>query len=242
MNRANGGVAATALAAGLSGTLLAGCSSVPLDDQRFELATHQGAYILGTAPKSLIETRYDTVIRQQFDFSCGSAALATLLSFHYGQDRGEASVFRGMWEGGDQAKIQKLGFSLLDMKRYLASSGIEANGYKVTLAQVEEAAVPGIALIAPDGYRHFVVVKGMSDGFVLVGDPALGLRRVDRERFEKDWNGVYFVVTGGVNINQLTFNAEAQWGRLAAFGVDQGVFEPLSQQALNLTAPGYGEF
>ncbi len=222
--------------------LVSGCAAVPIDDNRFQLTTHAGSVALDTAPRSMIEMRYDTVVRQQFDFSCGSAALATLLTYHYGREQGESQVFRGMWRDGDREAIQRLGFSLLDMKRYLAANNIDANGYQVNLDQVREAQVPGIALIAPDGYRHFVVVKGVEDGFVLVGDPSLGLRRMDREQFEKDWNGVYFVVTGGANINGFAFNADAQWGRVSAFGPDQGMFQPVSQQVLNLTAPGYGEF
>lgn len=197
---------------------------------------------LAAAPKSMIEARYDTVVRQQYDFSCGSAALATLLTYHYDLAHDENKVFQGMWRDGDQNAIQRLGFSLLDMKRFLAAKGIKANGYRVSLDKVEEAAVPGIALISPNGYRHFVVVKGIENGFVLVGDPSLGLKRVDRKTFEKDWNGVYFVLTDGVKINHLPFNANEQWGRVLAFGPDQSLFQPISQQALSLTAPGYGEF
>lgn len=236
-------LARSALGAAAGGLTLSACAAVPMDDGRLQLATHQGGLTLaGAAPRSMIEMRYSTVVRQQYDFSCGSAALATLLTYHYGQDSQEADVFQGMWRDGDQAAIQRQGFSLLDMKRYLGARGVDANGYQVTLDQVREAEVPGIALIAPDGYRHFVVVKGIEDGFVLVGDPALGLRRMDRDEFEETWNGVYFVVTGGANINGYGFNEDAQWGRVAAFGPDQGVFQPLSQQALTLTAPGYGEF
>ncbi len=222
--------------------LLPSCAAVPLEDNRFQLATHGGGVALNMAPRSMVETRYDTVVRQQYDFSCGSAALATLLTYHYGQTKGETDVFKGMWEDGDKDSIQRLGFSLLDMKRYLAARGIEANGYQVTLDQVVQGETPGIALIAPDGYRHFVVVKGIENGFVLVGDPSLGLRRMDREEFEETWNGVYFVVTDGAKINHLAFNADAQWGRVPAFGPDQGMFQPVSQQVLTLTAPGYGEF
>ena len=230
------------LAAAAGALLLPACAAVPADGERFELATHAGAFELEAAPRSMVETRYDTVVRQQFDFSCGSAALATLLTYHYGQEKDEGTVFRGMWRDGDKEAIQKAGFSLLDMKRYLAASGMDANGYKVTLDQVAKAKTPGIALIAPDGYRHFVVVKGVEDGFVLVGDPALGLRRMDRDEFEKVWNGVYFVVTKSEKINHVPLNADAQWGRVVGFGADQSTFEPVNQQVLTLTAPGFGEF
>ena len=50
------------------------------------------------------------VIRQKYDYSCGSAALATLLRYHYNLDVDEARIFRAMYATGDQAKIRKVGF------------------------------------------------------------------------------------------------------------------------------------
>ena len=79
---------------------------------------------------SVKEARFTTTVRQQFDFSCGSAAVATLLTHHYGIPVTEREVFAQMFERGDQAKIRKEGFSMLDMKRYLESRGLHADGFK----------------------------------------------------------------------------------------------------------------
>src|SRR5262245_46400741 len=65
---------------------------------------------------SLEEQRFATVVRQQHDFSCGSAALATLLTFHYDVDTPEDEVFDAMYAVGDQKSIREVGFSMLDMK------------------------------------------------------------------------------------------------------------------------------
>ncbi len=46
---------------------------------------------------SLRDMPFRTVVRQQFDFSCGSAALATLLHYHYGLPVNEAAVFQAMY-------------------------------------------------------------------------------------------------------------------------------------------------
>src|SRR3546814_13412897 len=59
---------------------------------------------------------FRSVIRQRYDFSCGSAALATLLTYHYGAPTSEAMPFRAMWEKGDREAIRKVGFSMLDMR------------------------------------------------------------------------------------------------------------------------------
>ena len=45
---------------------------------------------------------FRTVVRQRYDFSCGSAALATLLRYHYDREVGEEQIFRAMYAAGDQ--------------------------------------------------------------------------------------------------------------------------------------------
>src|SRR6478736_5802051 len=76
---------------------------------------------------SYAEIPFRTVVRQQFDYSCGSAALATLMRYHYFRHTTEADIFKAMYDVGDQPQIQKVGFSLLDMKKYLASIGYQAD-------------------------------------------------------------------------------------------------------------------
>jgi predicted double-glycine peptidase len=151
---------------------------------------------------------FRTVIRQQFDYSCGSAALATLLRFHYGLQVREAEIFTAMYKAGDQDKIRKVGFSLLDMKRYLAAAGYSSDGYKISLADFARMSTPAIALIKTGAYRHFVVVKGVKGQDVLVGDPALGLRTYRRAEFEAMWAGIMFVIDDQ-HVGQ--FNSGREW-------------------------------
>lgn len=189
---------------------------------------------------SVKEARFTTTQRQQYDFSCGSAALATLLMYHYGDRQSEQSVFLGMWQEGDRAQIRRLGFSLLDMKRYLARRGLQADGYRVELEQIARAALPGIALIDMNGYKHFVVVKGVQGGTVLLGDPSLGIRRLDAQRFREQWNGVYFVLDAKPRGRAAEFGAADEWA-LAPAGRPAQLALPVSLQALALTRPLPGE-
>ena len=82
---------------------------------------------------SIKELRFKTIYKQQYDFSCGSATLASLLSFHYDDVVDELMVFKDMYSNGDQPKIQQNGFSLLDMKHYLSRRGYNSNGFKISL-------------------------------------------------------------------------------------------------------------
>jgi predicted double-glycine peptidase len=187
--------------------------------------------------RSILERRYTTVVRQQFDFSCGSAALATLLRFHYNEPVDERITFAGMWRDGDQAQIRKLGFSFLDMKRFLAAHNLAADGYRVSLDEIAKAQLPGIALITVFGYRHFVVVKGVEPDSVLLGDPALGLRRVSRHEFTKSWNGILFAINNRADYAKTTYNRTVEQA-LAPGGRSTLTMEPVSQAALSLTLAG----
>lgn len=162
---------------------------------------------------SLRDLPFRTVVRQQYDFSCGSASLATLLRFHYGTAKTEAEVFQAMYALGDREQIRRLGFSLLDMKRYLAAQGMTADGYRLPLSAVAEAETPAIVVVNVDGYKHFVVVKGMRGGEILIGDPNRGVVSYPVRRFEKIWDGVIFVIRGREDGRALTprFNSDADW-------------------------------
>jgi len=167
-----------------------------------------GAYAVPAT--SIREARFAATLRQQYDFSCGSAALATLLTHHYKFPVNEDTVFEAMFRNGDQAKIRVEGFSLLDMKRYLEAHGFEADGFQEPLDKLVAANIPAIVLINESGYNHFVVVKGARDGRVLVGDPAGGTRALSAAAFHTAWtNQVLFVISN--RQDSATFNAAADW-------------------------------
>lgn len=158
------------------------------------------------------EIPFRTVVRQQYDYSCGSAAVATLLVFHYGIQVRENEVFTAMYERGDQARIREVGFSMLDMRNYLETRGFQADGLRLSLDRLAELDVPTIALITHDNYRHFVVVKGVSDTEVLVGDPTFGLVRYTREDFQEVWNGVVLAIRHRPEGAQdPIFNQRGEW-------------------------------
>lgn len=160
---------------------------------------------------SFKEAKYRSVIEQQYDFSCGSAALATLLNYHYGIAITEEDAFEAMFEAGDEEKIRAKGFSLLDMKNYLASRGLRSDGYRMPMEKLAQLGVPAIVLINTGGYKHFVVVKGLEGGTVLVGDPARGLKEVPVEDFEAMSQGIVFLIKDMAREARASFNKQADW-------------------------------
>lgn len=203
-------------------------------------AAGSGYYSIGVT--SFAERRFKTILKQQYDFSCGSAALATLLAFHYEDTVGELEVFGDMWDHGDQERIQKQGFSLLDMKLYLERRGYKADGFKIGLEELAAKKVPAITIINNKGYLHFVVIKGLEESSVLLGDPALGLKRVDLQEFEAAWNNrILFVIRSKKNIASRYFNSVDEWSLTPkaplGMGVDNG-----SLATFNLMRPGRYDF
>ncbi|HRN61487.1 MAG TPA: C39 family peptidase [Luteimonas sp.] len=181
---------------------------------------HGGGYAVPVT--SLKAVRFRSTVRQQYDFSCGSAAVATLLTYQYGIPVSEVEVFRQMYANGDQARIRAEGFSLLDMRRYLSSRGFNADGFQVPLDKLLEQGLPAIVLVNDRGYRHFVVVRGLRNGRVLVADPARGSRAIPRRDFDRIWdNRVLFVVH---NRRELaSFNQSRDWNTAPSAPMEVGI-------------------
>ena len=94
-----------------------------------------------------------------------------------------------------RAKVSAEGFSLLELKRYLEGRGFAAGGFQMQSAeQLVNLRVPVIALVNVRGYDHFVVIKQVQDGRVLVADPAFGNTRPLLEEFQAQWNGIILAV------------------------------------------------
>jgi uncharacterized protein len=161
---------------------------------------------------SMKQRPFKTVVMQQYDFSCGAAVVATVLTHHYGRKTSENAVFTAMYEAGDQAVIQQNGFSFLDMKAYFNNIGMKADGFELGLDDIQKLGVPAIALIDLNGYSHFVLIKGIKDKRVLLADPAFGTLSMDREKFDSIRQSVVLLIRSKATVGRKHFNQTAEWG------------------------------
>jgi predicted double-glycine peptidase len=168
---------------------------LPPNDGGYDIPTGVGSMTLRASVENIRERRFRNVVPQQLDYSCGAAALATLLRFHYGdQSIQESQIILDMLKTGDAERIRREGFSLLDLKRYADRKGYETKGFKVKPEVLERLAIPSITLVNTRGYLHFVVMKGARDGIVYLADPAMGERQLTMDEFLDGWEGVVFFV------------------------------------------------
>ncbi|WP_343729365.1 C39 family peptidase [Duganella sp.] len=201
-------------------------------------AVGSGAYVLPVT--SLKAARFRSTVRQHFDFSCGSAAVATLLTYHYDRPVSEQQAFDAMYALGDQDKIRHEGFSMLDMKRYLAQLGFTADGFTQPLDKLAQARRPAIVRIAENGYWHFVVIKGVDAQRVLIGDPAGGTRAMRRADFEAAWpDRLLFVIHQWPG--RPGFNLPADWAVVPRAPLDQAI-NRASLSDITLPKNGSGNF
>lgn len=191
--------------------------------------------------KSLKQAKWDTTLHQQYDYSCGSAAVATLLTYHYAMPTTEAKVFQTMFQHGNQQKIRAQGFSMLDMKRYLDSRGLHSDGFRMSLDALAKIGVPAIALVNTKGYQHFVVIKGVKATEVVVGDPAAGTTVVPRKLFEQIWNGEVLAARAQIATAREHFNTIKDWSVRPQAPLAQGV-DRTGLGLFTLTLPGRNEF
>jgi predicted double-glycine peptidase len=146
---------------------------------------------------SLKELRDRHVVKQRLDYSCGAAALATLLRYYFGEETSEQDIIERLKARltKDEMGVKAVrGFSLLDLKYVAQEKGYRAAGFKLTLEQLGQLAAPTIVPVQPFGYKHFAVLRGVDRGRVFLADPARGNLRMSLERFSSEWDGIVFVL------------------------------------------------
>lgn len=157
--------------------------------------------------RPLSEFKFRNIVKQQYDFSCGSAALATIMRYQLGENLDETQVIKGLMKYGDKEQIaQAQAFSLWDMKAFLEALGYAADGFEADKKEDQRIKdlkenVPCIVPIKLYGYKHFIVVKGVYKDHVFIADPWTGNSSFPLRQFLDDmWDErIMFIVTAKGN-------------------------------------------
>lgn len=175
------------------------------------------------AVKSLLEMRHDNVVVQEWDLSCGAAALATILNYQYDDPVSEREVASGLISreeylaNPDLVRIQQ-GFSLLDLKRFVDERGYQGIGYGSLEFSDLLSLAPIIVPVDLSGYPHFVVFRGALGNRVLLADPAFGNRTILASKFQSAW--LEYPEFGRVGFVVAPVDGTASPGRLAMTPLD----------------------
>lgn len=103
-------------------------------------------------PYSFREIKFSATVRQQFDFSCGAATLATVLTYYWGEPTSEIAVMnvlRSRYPDQDWKALQQRGFSFDDLIWTAAKLGFEGQGAEIPAAQL--AKIDGPVIVSRQG-------------------------------------------------------------------------------------------
>ena len=147
--------------------------------------------------RTLKEMRYEQIVRQKWDMTCGAAALSTLLTYDFKDNTPETAVVTWILRRTDPVKMQaRKGFSLLDLKHFVQARGYRAEGFsEMSLEELADLKVPAIVPVRSKGVDHFVIVRGVFGDRVVLADPAFGNMTMKAQKFQEVWKqGIAFLV------------------------------------------------
>lgn len=153
----------------------------------------QREFVLHKPIKSWIEFKNDQLTRQDFDYSCGSAALSTLLSHYYDANVSERMILEEVLRAkGIDKQAQELenqegnnGLSFYDLSQYVSSRGFKAVGIALGMEELKKLQIPVIVFVKIRKQEHFTVLKKMDERYAYLADPSFGNIRVSHAKFKE---------------------------------------------------------
>jgi ATP-binding cassette subfamily B protein len=100
----------------------------------------------------------------------------------------------------DLASVSREGASLYSIAQAAECLGFESRALKTSWDRLTKIELPAIAHW--QGF-HFVVIYEVKRDRVTLADPAIGLRKISREEFEKDWSGYLLLLTPTAKIEDV---------------------------------------
>lgn len=131
--------------------------------------------------KSWKQMRDAELVKQDLDYSCGSASLATILRSFYKRDITEKDIMDKMEQDGAA--------SFTDLAEVLTSYGFKGVGVALDFQQLKQLKIPAIVFLKYRDNEHFSVIKGIKeDGYVALADPSWGNRQFTKQQFVSMWH------------------------------------------------------
>jgi predicted double-glycine peptidase len=153
--------------------------------------------------------RFDYVLEQGFDRSCGFSVAASLLSLYWRVPAREGELIREYARESPDSELFEASFKAL--ASLLSDYGFSVKGVMMTWEQLE-LALGGYAPIIlhyerPD--RHFALAIRAKDGWIMTLDPALGCELQSRGQFMRRWSGAALIATSASRRRDDELLAEA---------------------------------
>ena len=145
-------------------------------------AAYVNSYNLrGSIPINSWKTMRDTeIVKQDLDYSCGAASLATVLNEYYGLSVTEEEILKIMDKEDMRASFD-------DMANALKELGFRGVGYAASFEQLTKLKIPVIVYTKHRRDDHFSVLRRINSDTVWLADPSQGNRTYSRYQFLEMW-------------------------------------------------------
>ena len=149
-----------------------------------------GNHIIQRRVWSYQELKQRNIVMQKKDFSCGAAALATVVRYFWDDEASEEFYLEELAkmltveEGRDRVEN---GLTLTDLRRVAVKTGYQASIGKLEFSKLVKSKMPLVVGLSLDEYDHFVVYRGFDGYWVYLADPIRGNVRVAGFEFVQQW-------------------------------------------------------
>ena len=176
------------------GCVTSGCAT-STEDTQINLLTNTVRFSDNVKTWEEVLTRH--IVMQKYDYSCGAAALATLLNYYFQDHTTEHHILLDIEKHLKEVQFEnreEKGLSLLDLKQYVERRGYQAVGVKLGLSALLELRGPILVYLETESYEHFAVLRGVRGDRVFLADPSRGNIRIPIYEFAEEWPGIALVM------------------------------------------------
>ena len=147
------------------------------------------------------DLRYMGTVAQTTEYSCGAAAVATLLSLYFGVESSEdvvLSLAEEQIRARGEEPATESGLTAYDLKEASGSLGLRLAGYELGMEELEgyfaNGGFPVVAHVE-DPRSHFIVVVGIAEEHLLLCDPGWGryIAPIGELRDARGMSGVFLI-------------------------------------------------
>lgn len=147
---------------------------------------------VGARPTSLLALRYEATVPQQFDYTCGAASIATVLTYYWGRPTTEPEVvnaLRQRYSLEEIARRRETGLSFDDLIFAASRLGFSAQGAQLAVDQLSKLQGPAVIQLTSGKFQHFVVLRQVGQDVYYVSDPIAGQRAMGASEFRAEFSG-----------------------------------------------------
>jgi len=157
-----------------------------------EIYIYNKDFVAKKTIKSWIEFKNENIVRQKYDYSCGSASLSTILKYYYNYNIEEKDILDYIFEARgldskDKVKYKKgdLPLSFFDLSWYSQKKDFKTIGLALDLSSLSYLKAPVILFVKIRNNEHFTVYKSMDLNYVYLADPSFGNIKVSISKFKE---------------------------------------------------------